>query len=172
MLAILTAALLGSAVAQTSGPPFLASVGHIALIAHLPSSVRVSQSLIVLSADVSTDQCTPVTVPADLSWNVEWFVREVRLVGTFPDSASALSDGSGHLLPAANIELLVNDSRWVPLPEPTQRGSGITLATLAIVSRERQGHQQIPLHFRVCRPAGDFTAGTYSGTIELHATYR
>jgi hypothetical protein len=174
ILILVSIAPFGSAAAQMSSPPFLQSVARISLIARLPSSVRLSQNLIRVSADVSGDACGEVTVPVDVRWNVEPWVQEVQLVGSFLDSAPALSDGRGHVLPAARLELLLEDSTWTPLPQSNARArsSGFPLATIAIVRSGRQSGQEIPLHFRICRADGDFTPGTYSGEIQLRSNLR
>ncbi len=146
----------------------------ILLRAYLRPTVRLSENSVAVKFRLASGTCQDISVPFDISWNLDRFAQQIQLIASFENSGSALTDEQGHTIESSAIEARIADSTWKAFPgsRPHVSSAGILLSTINVSEFGRQGHQHTKLHFRLCADQAVLFEGEYHGRVVLHAIIR
>jgi len=146
----------------------------ILLRAYLRPTVRLSENSVAVKFRLASGTCQDISVPFDISWNLDRFAQQIQLIASFENSGSALTDEQGHTIESSAIEARIADSIWKAFPgsRPHVSSAGILLSTINVSEFGRQGHQHTKLHFRLCADQAVLFEGEYHGRVVLHAIIR
>jgi len=146
----------------------------IFLRAYLRSTVRLSENSVAVKFRLASGTCQDISVPFDISWNLDRFAQQIQLIASFENSGSALTDEQGHTIESSAIEARIADSIWKAFPgsRPHVSSAGILLSTINISEFGRQGHQHTKLHFRLCADQAVLFDGEYRGRVALQTIIR
>lgn len=111
--------------AKTASTGISSGSAQIALMAYLPTTLRLSISSINLDVAVlnPAQPSALVSVPVNSSWNLNSSSSSVQLVGYFDSQESALSDGAGHAVPSNHVLGGLAGSPSSPFNETTSVGT-------------------------------------------------
>jgi hypothetical protein len=146
----------------------------ISLRAYLRSTVHLSDDSIAIYFRVANGSCQDISLPFDISWNLDRFAQQIQLIASFDNSGAALSDRQGHTIDSSGVEARIGDSAWKTFPGIRTHvlPSGILLSTIDVSEFGRQAHQHTKLHFRLCGDQAPLSEGEYHGRVALHAIIR
>ena len=146
----------------------------ILLRAYLRPTVRLSENSVAVKFRLASGTCQDISVPFDISWNLDRFAQQIQLIASFENSGSALTEEQGHTIESSAIEARIADSTWKAFPgsRPHVSSAGILLSTINVSEFGRQGHQHTKLHFRLCADQAVLFEGEYHGRVALHAIIR
>lgn len=146
----------------------------LSLKAYLRPTVHLSDEFVPVDFRVADTTCQEVSLPFDISWNLDRFAKQIQVIASFSNSASALSDKQGHTIEASAVEVRIGDSSWKVFPEIRRHivTSGLLLTTIDVADFGRQAHQHTKLQFRLCEAQILPPKGEYHGRVELHTILR
>lgn len=136
--------------------------------------MRLSNEVVSVDFRIADTTCQEISLPFDISWNLDRFAKQIQVIASFSNSASALSDEQGHTIEASAVEARMGDSAWKVFPEtrPRIRTSGLLLTTIDVAEFGRLAHQHTKLQFRLCQEQLRPLQGEYHGRLELHTILR
>jgi len=175
-MAIIRASRVLTAALATVVSPLWAqqASSFVSLKAYLRPAVRLSDESVSFTFSPESADCREISLPFDISWNVDRFTKQIQVIAMFSNSQSALTDGQGHTIPASAVEARIGDSTWKTFPETRSHtaASGLLLTTINVLDFGRQAHQHTSLHFRLCQGQSALMQGEYHGRVELQAVTR